>query len=64
MSIQLQDIYQVFSNHKNIQSDNNENSKGKLNSSHKLEVHRIPTNTPQKELHHMDLQEHQGEQGI
>ena len=24
---------------------------------HKLEVHQIPTNTPQKELHHMDLQE-------
>ena len=24
---------------------------------HKLEVHRIPTNTPRKELHHMDLQE-------
>ena len=24
---------------------------------HKLKVHRIPTNTPQKELHHMDLQE-------
>ena len=23
----------------------------------KLEVHQIPTNTPQKELHHMDLQE-------
>ena len=26
-------------------------------SDHKLKVHRIPTNTPQKELHHMDLQE-------
>ena len=24
---------------------------------HKLKVHRIPTNTSQKELHHMDLQE-------
>ena len=24
---------------------------------HKLKVHPIPTNTPQKELHHMDLQE-------
>ena len=24
---------------------------------HKLKVHRIPTNTPQKDLHHMDLQE-------
>ena len=24
---------------------------------HKLEVHQIPTNTPQKELHHMDLQD-------
>ena len=24
---------------------------------HKLEVHQIPTNTPQKELHHLDLQE-------
>ena len=24
---------------------------------HKLDVHHIPTNTPQKELHHMDLQE-------
>ena len=26
-------------------------------SDHKLKVHQIPTNTPQKELHHMDLQE-------
>ena len=26
-------------------------------SDHKLKVHRIPTNTPQNELHHMDLQE-------
>ena len=26
-------------------------------SNHKLKVHPIPTNTPQKELHHMDLQE-------
>ena len=24
---------------------------------HKLKVHRIPTNTPQKELHQIDLQE-------
>ena len=24
---------------------------------HKLEVHQIPTNTPQKELHQIDLQE-------
>ena len=24
---------------------------------HKLKVHQIPTNTPQKGLHHMDLQE-------
>ena len=24
---------------------------------HKLKVHQIPKNTPQKELHHMDLQE-------
>ena len=24
---------------------------------HKLKVHQIPTNTPQKEFHHMDLQE-------
>ena len=24
---------------------------------HKLKVHRTPTNTPQKDLHHMDLQE-------
>ena len=24
---------------------------------HKLEVHQIPTSTPQKNLHHMDLQE-------
>ena len=23
----------------------------------KLKVHQMPTNTPQKELHHMDLQE-------
>ena len=26
-------------------------------SDHKLKVHRIPTNTLQKDLHHMDLQE-------
>ena len=26
-------------------------------SDHKLKVHRIPTNTPQKELHQIDLQE-------
>ena len=26
-------------------------------SEHKLKVHRIPTNTPQKELHQIDLQE-------
>ena len=26
-------------------------------SDHKLTVHRIPTNTPQKELHQIDLQE-------
>ena len=26
-------------------------------SDHKLKVHLIPTKTPQKELHHMDLQE-------
>ena len=35
---------------------------------HKLRVHQIPTNTPQKELHHMDLRETivlriQGERG-
>ena len=24
---------------------------------HKLKVHQMPTNTPQKESHHMDLQE-------
>ena len=33
-------------------------------SDHKLKVHRIPTNTPQKELHGIDLQEHRGEHGI
>ena len=26
-------------------------------SDHKLTTHRIPTNTPQKDLHHTDLQE-------
>ena len=26
-------------------------------SDHKLKVHRIPTNTPQKELHQIDLQQ-------
>ena len=26
-------------------------------SDHKFKVHRIPTNTPQKELHQVDLQE-------
>ena len=29
----------------------------KHRSDHKLKVHRIPTNTLQKDLHHMDLQE-------
>ena len=27
---------------------------------HKLAIHRIPTNIPQKELHQIDLQEHRG----
>ena len=31
---------------------------------HKLTIHRIPTNTPQKELHQIDLQEHRGEHCI
>ena len=31
---------------------------------HKLTIHRIPTNTPQNSLHHIDLQEHQGEHCI
>ena len=29
----------------------------KNRSDHKLKVHRIPTNTSQKRLHHMNLQE-------
>ena len=29
----------------------------KNRSDHKLKVHRIPTSTPQKELHQIDLQE-------
>ena len=31
---------------------------------HKPIIHRIPTNTPQKSLHQIDLQEHQGEHCI
>ena len=31
---------------------------------HKLTIHQIPTNTPQKKLHQIDLQEHQGEHCI
>ena len=27
---------------------------------HKITIHRIPTNTPQKSLHQIDLQEHRG----
>ena len=33
-------------------------------SDHKLTIHRIPINTPQKELHQKGLQEHQGEHCI
>ena len=31
---------------------------------HKPTIHWILTNTPQKELHRIDLQEHRGEHGI
>ena len=31
---------------------------------HKPTIHRISTNTPQKELHRIDVQEDQGELGI
>ena len=31
---------------------------------HKLEVRQIPTNTPQKELHQIDLHKRGGEHGI
>ena len=31
------------------------------NLDHKLTIHRISTNTPQKELHQIDLQEDRGE---
>ena len=31
---------------------------------HKLTIRRIPTNTPQKSLHQIDLQEHLGEHCI
>ena len=31
---------------------------------HKPTIHRISTNTPQKELHRIDLQEDQGEHGM
>ena len=33
-------------------------------SDHKLALHRIPTNTLQKSLHQIDLQEHRGEHCI
>ena len=38
-------------------NSNNFHGYKKDRSNHKLKVHPIPTNTPQKELHHMDLQE-------
>ena len=34
------------------------------NQDHKPTIHRISTNTPQKELHRIDLQEDRGELGI
>ena len=40
-----------------IRDQNSNNFHGYNRSDHKLEVHRIPTNTPQKELHQIDLQE-------
>ena len=43
--------------HKRDQRDSNTFMDKKDIFDHKLKVHRIPTNTPQKELHHMDLQE-------
>ena len=33
-------------------------------SNHKLTIHRIPTNTLQKVIHQIDLQEHRGEHCI
>ena len=38
-------------------NSNNFHGYKKDRSDHKLKVHRIPTNKPQKGLHHMDLQE-------
>ena len=40
-----------------IRDQNSNNFHGYNRSDHKLKVHRIPTNTPQKELHQIDLQE-------
>ena len=40
-----------------IRDQNSNNFHGQNRSDHKLKVHHIPTNTPQKELHQIDLQE-------
>ena len=43
--------------HKRDQRNSNTFMDIKSRSDHKLKVHPIPTNTTQKELHHMDLHE-------
>ena len=40
-----------------IRDQRNSNNIHGYRSDHKLKVHRIPTNTPQKGLHQIDLQE-------
>ena len=40
-----------------IRDQRNSNNIHGYRSDQKLKVHRIPTNTPQKELHQIDLQE-------
>ena len=42
--------------HIRYQKEDSNNIHG-YRSDHKLKVHQIPTNTPQKELHQIDLQE-------
>ena len=40
-----------------IRDQNSNNFHGSNRFDHKLKVHQTPTNTPQKELHQIDLQE-------
>ena len=49
--------YEAISNHAYKRSKEDSNNIHGYRADPKLKVHRIPTNTPQKELHQIDLQE-------